>query len=87
MWRFLLVAAVLLGLVGLLVWAVIREDRQWEEFKAAHNCKKVSFVKGQPQAGYGYGTTTNGQAGQGVIITQQPDRTGWLCDDGVTYYR
>ncbi len=78
---------VVVALVALLIWAVIKESNEWEAFKVKHNCKVVSYSKGSPQIGVGYGTTSGGKGGTVVVVTQQPDKTGWQCDDGVTYYR
>ena len=69
--------------VPLLVWAAIVEDREWEKFKVDHKCRIVSY---QPStSSTGTGLSPKGEITTVVVTT--PDKTGWLCDDGVTYYR
>lgn len=65
------------------IWLSIEEHKQWEEFKAAHACKIVAKVRGEV-------LTTVGSDSKGNAIigtTTTADKTGWLCDDGITYYR
>jgi hypothetical protein len=79
--RLILVAVV--ALLGLLIWGAVVESRQWSEFRVAHNCKVVG--KTSPSTGVGFGMGGNGQ--MGTVIATTPGKTGWLCDDGVTYWR
>jgi flagellar basal body-associated protein FliL len=53
------------AIVGIVV-AGIKEQRQWEKFKAEHECKVVAHVA----AGY-----------------KTSPKEGWLCNDGITYFR
>lgn len=76
-----------IALIVLMVWAAIEDAGNWAEFSQEHDCKKVSHVTGDTSIGYGYGVTTSGKVGMGTIVTSTPSKTGWLCDDGVTYYR
>lgn len=72
--------------VAVLILAVvssIREHREWEAFRVAHACKVVGQMDGSTSVGYGVGS--NGQAG--VVTTSTPGKTGFQCDDGVTYWR
>lgn len=73
-------ATALLGImIALLVW----EQNQWQEFKVAHKCKAVSHIKGDV-------FTTVSVSPQAQVMTgvgSTPDKTGWLCDDGITYFR
>ncbi len=86
--RFILVLLLAcVSLIPLSIWAAAEDSRKWEEFSAAHNCKKVGEMKGAVQTGVGYGVTGNGTMGTIVTTTVEPDTTGWLCDDGVTYWR
>lgn len=67
---------------------VTRDDTtQWDTFQVSHNCKKVGYVKGNTQMGVGYGMAGNGQFGTVVMTSRAPGKTGWFCDDGVTYWR
>lgn len=71
------------ALVGLIVAAAYYDAKQWDEFKAAHECKVVAKVSGD------WINTTSVDAKGNVTtgLTRTADKTGWLCDDGVTYYR
>ena len=74
-----LFAILLLG--GFVIHRREVEARLWEEFRVQQDCKIVgrqapsTFVA--PQIG-GKG---------GVSIGAIPERVGWLCRDGVTYWR
>lgn len=75
------------GLIGLLLstglYGAYLSEKEWQQFKLAHNCKVVTHVSSQTFNTIGIGT--NGQATIGVGTI--PSQKGWLCDDGVTYYR
>jgi hypothetical protein len=81
--------AVLLGggaVVALLVlmgWLMVQESREWDAFASAHDCKRVAYISGEMMPTYGVGS--NGQMVFGV--TSSSGKTGWLCNDGITYYR
>ena len=75
--------AAIVGVMGLCALAVWQDQQNWERFAIAHNCKVVG--KTTPSAGFGYGLATNGQMGVQTITI--PGKTGFLCDDGVTYWR
>ena len=93
--RLLLVTLVLLA--ALLIFTVIsiplaikaarEEQKQWEVFSATHECKVVGQMSGSTQMGTGFGVTANGQVGTVVTTTSIPSKTGYLCNDGVTYWR
>jgi hypothetical protein len=78
-------------LVALLIPAVIywsvKEQARWDAFATAHACKVVGVMSGSAQTGVGFGMTANGQIGTLVTTTSTPGKTGWLCDDGITYWR
>ncbi|UOO76529.1 hypothetical protein LVJ85_11035 [Neisseria sp. Dent CA1/247] len=59
------------------------ENAKWEKFKVEHGCKVVEHIKGDIQTGVGI--TTNGNVG--MMVIPESDKTGYLCDDGVTYWR
>ena len=84
--RFMLLAVVcVFVLIPLGIWASIEESRQWETFKAAHECKVVGKKKGSTS------TTVmpivGGNGGVGIGVSTTPDQTAWECNDGVTYWR
>lgn len=60
-----------------------QESKQWQQFSTSHNCVKVGEVSGSMTTGYGL--ETNGQ--MGMVTTYQAGKTGFKCDDGVTYWR
>lgn len=74
-------------LIPAAIYGAIEEQEQWEEFAASHACKKVGVISGTTQTGVGVGTMSNGQTGTIVTTSTTPSKTGWLCDDGVTYWR
>ena len=77
------IVTVIVALIGALIWATVEDAKEWERFKAGHDCKVVARVRGETMSTVTYGT--NGQVHIGTTST--PDKTGWLCNDGVTYYR
>lgn len=64
-----------------------KERIAWEEFSIAHNCKKVSYEKGTSSVGMGTGLSSKGNLVPGMVVISSESKTGYLCDDGVTYYR
>ncbi len=57
------------------------------QFAATHDCVKVGQMKGNSVTGVGYGMTANGTMGTVVTTTVEPEKIGWRCNDGVTYWR
>lgn len=73
-----LVILVSIAMIGCFYLMLI-EAEKWEEFKVEHKCKVVAHIRG---------STSTGFSSSGNIVTvQEADKTGWLCNDGVTYYR
>lgn len=81
----ILIMLVVLIIVMLIfaIWASVKEVREWAVFKVEHDCKIVANIKGD--VFNTINTNANGTVSIGVGIT--PDKTGWLCNDGITYYR
>ena len=73
--------------IPLSIWGVVEEGRQWETFSVAHECKVVGQMSGSTQSGVGFGAAANGQVGTVITTTSIPSKTGYLCNDGVTYWR
>lgn len=71
------------ALLILIGWLAYNAEKRWEAFKTDHNCKMVSRISGDVFNTFNVGS--NGQVSVGIGSTS--DKTGWLCDDGVTYYR
>lgn len=70
-------------ILGGLFYAAFQDAKEWEQFKEEHNCKKVAHISGD--VFNTIGTDAKGNITIGVGTT--PDKEGWACDDGVTYYR
>ena len=77
-----IVGAVCAALIALLVWAAIVGAREWEAFKIAHGCRVVAQVAPSTAVGWDYSSKSGG-----AVVVTSPGKTGWLCDDAVTYYR
>lgn len=82
----LLVVLCVVGLIVLFVVTVFKvrqQNREWAEFKVKHSCKIVAKINGSV-------TTSAGISSSGNVVTTPiviPSKTGWLCDDGITYFR
>lgn len=63
--------------------AAYKETQEWEVFKAQHKCKVVAHIDGE--IFNTFGVAQNG--GMTVGIGSTSAKTGWQCDDGITYYR
>jgi hypothetical protein len=83
-------AAIFLVFGGLL-WAVVavalKERKQWDDFAAAHACKKVSVVRGDVQVAVTTGMDSKGNLVTATTPIVTPDKVAYMCDDGVTYWR
>ena len=84
---FLVIALVAIAMIAFAVAGALVEEKQWQQFAADHDCVKVEQIKGNVLTGVGYGMTTNGTMGTVVTTTVEPDKIGWRCNDGVTYWR
>jgi hypothetical protein len=79
-----LIVAILVALV-LSAYFGIQEAQKWNQFKQEHNCQVVSKISGSTSTGLA--PVIGGNGGVAMVSTYTPGKTGWLCDDGVTYYR
>lgn len=85
-WMMLLLVVMGVAMTALVAGVIVgaREDnRRWEAFKVKHECKVVGKISGDVFNTVGFGA--DGKVSIGVGST--PDKTGWACNDGVTYYR
>lgn len=64
-------------------YLAVKDGERWQEFSETHDCKKVGETSGSTSIGYGI--AANGQGG--MVSTYTPGKTGWACNDGVTYWR
>ncbi len=72
---------------GVMFWASEKERAAWEAFKISQNCKVIAKARGSTGTGVTTTVGPNGSIGVGQTVVSTPDQTGWLCDDGVTYWR
>jgi hypothetical protein len=77
-WITVAVASALVALVACAVHADRVEEARWQKFSVAHHCRIAAKMPGD---------VFNTFDGKNVGIGATPDKTGWACDDGVTYFR
>lgn len=77
------VFAVIVGFIGLGVYAAVIEMGAWDKFKNEHDCKIVGEISGSSTVAIGVGS--NGQVTTVPVFT--PGKTGWQCNNGMTYWR
>lgn len=82
-WFIPTVVCVCIAILGVAIYAGVTDYREWERFKRTRHCKVVTKISGD--VFNTVGTDFKGNINIGIAST--PDKTGWLCDDGVTYYR
>jgi len=80
---FVLVLAIIVLIIAIM--GSIEESKRWEQFKVEQNCKIVAHIDGSIHTGIA--PIVGGNGGVGVVIASTPSKDGWLCDDGVTYYK
>ncbi|MBF8461907.1 hypothetical protein FMJ63_18040 [Klebsiella michiganensis] len=73
------------GVISVLVVLVLASEQKEQEWRdwATEHCKVIEKREGATTTGVG--VSLKGQAG--VFIGGEPDQTGYLCDDGVTYWK
>lgn len=72
-------------LIVALIFGSYADQKEWEAFKSAHACEVVGKERGTVSTGVA--PVIGGSGGVGVVMMSSPDKTGWLCDDGITYWR
>jgi hypothetical protein len=86
-----LLEATVVGIIVLFLLSIsylaYAESKQWQKFSAEHNCKIISYDAGSTNIGFGTGIMTNGKFGTGTIVVTESSKTGYLCDDGIIYWR
>jgi len=73
----------LMAVLAFLIICAIEEDKKWQKFKEDNQCKVVAHINGD--VFNTYGIDSKGQMTVGIGSTS--DKTGYLCNDGITYYR
>ena len=71
------------ALIFFIVGLFILEEQRWDNFRTAHHCREVAQIDGSLFNTY----TVDSQGNFSVGIGSTGSKKGWLCDDGVTYYR
>lgn len=84
------VIAIVFLCIAAAVWifnlaAIDREN--WQRFVEDHHCKITAHMSGDVSTGFGAGVSANGKFGTGLVTVTTPDKTAFLCDDGITYLR
>lgn len=77
------IAVLVVVLVALAIVGGVHSADEWRDFKAKHNCVIVGKMDGD--VFNTFGVSGNGQIAVGIGST--PSKTGWKCDDGVTYWK
>ena len=67
----ILAAVIIILIFGGLFYLAQIDNENWEHFKKIHNCRKIGETSGTVDSAGRY----------------TPGQEGWLCDDGVTYWR
>lgn len=79
----LITAGVVLIPVG--IYGAIVSERHWQAYASEH-CRVVGKISGSTSMGVGT-TFANGKVGTGPVTVYTPGKTGYQCDDGMTYWR
>lgn len=80
-WVLVVVIGLTCSVVALSVYSSEEEREEWNRFSSQHDCHLVGQREAQHTYGYSYGR--NG----GLVSTTVPGQSGYLCDDGITYWR
>lgn len=76
-------SCVMLMLFILAVVAVWQGGEEWKQFKEDHHCKVIGKMDGDVVVGFG----TSSSGSMVTTVSTTDDKTGWLCDDGITYWK
>lgn len=82
----LFIALIILSVPAAFVMIYV-EDQEWQAFKVEHSCRVVGKVSGSTGTGIGTTISPNGGVGVGPVVVSVPGKTGWQCNDGITYWR
>lgn len=77
------IVIIVLVIVGVVAYASYKDQQRWDMFSKTHHCRLVSHSEGSS-------ALTTGIASSGHVVigsTYIDGKNGYLCDDGVTYYR
>ena len=82
-WPIWGISAVIVAVIGLIFYAAVQENREWEAFAAAHECRVIGHMTGSSTSSIG--VSSNGQ----TVVTPVyiPGKIGYACNDGLQYWR
>ena len=83
----LLLIVVFVAFLALLIRVNDVEENKWAAFAHEHDCKVVGRISSNTSTGLGVGMMQNGQFGTMLTTVTTPAKTGYACNDGVTYWR
>jgi hypothetical protein len=86
-WNTVAIALVLIVFLGGGLWAAIENEKNWQQFAEDNNCRVVEKIRGATGTGFVSGYTGSSGSAGGIVTTTEPDRTVYICDDGVRYTR
>ncbi|WP_318528941.1 hypothetical protein, partial [Klebsiella pneumoniae] len=78
----LALAGLFVYILALFLSPIYEKEQDWRNWAKEH-CKVIEKREGATTTGVGI--SLKGQAG--VFLGGEPDQTGYLCDDGVTYWK
>lgn len=62
-----------------------KEQLEWQQFSLQHKCEIVGVKESSTTMGIG--PTFSTKPGFSTMVMTIPAQTGWLCDNGITYWR
>lgn len=77
------IGVVVVGLFVLMYIAAKADAEQWEAYRVKHECRVVGTMRGDTSVGVGL--SSNGQVT--TVVTTTSDKTGYACNNGLTYWR
>ena len=90
-WAITATAIGIVGCIGFLGWASMREQQEWDAFAASHACRVVERSEGTTSVGVGVGTGVSSSGSVTTVpvtvVSGTPDRAAYSCSDGVVYWR
>lgn len=75
-----------IAIAVLLAFTLHSKDRKWDSFAKAHDCHVVERSRGDVDMTMAP-ILNNGQASYAFATTVTDDKTAYLCDDGIKYWR
>ena len=78
------VAAFVLVVIAIALYAAYLEQKQWDAFAAAHECKLVEVIPASLMSTVSVDPSTGGTQ---IGTVSVPEKKAYKCNDGVTYWR